>query len=159
MAKDRTRRGPYGWLTPPQRLAIEERLRAGARVKEIVAQFGCSHMTVWRIRDQAQLMRRRVHHSKLRLGFEERERISRGIAAGESARAIARELHRAPSTVTREIKHSGGRARYRALSAERRACARLARPKQGKLCRCPRLLAAVEGGSSSAGRPSRYRPD
>src|SRR5439155_7011391 len=146
MAKDRTRRGPYGWLTPPQRLAIEERLRAGARVKEIVAQFGCSHMTVWRIRDQAQLMRRRVHHSKLRLGFEERERISRGIAAGESARAIARELHRAPSTVTREIKHSGGRARYRALSAERRACARLARPKQGKLCRCPRLLAAVEGG-------------
>lgn len=117
MAKDRTRRGPYGWLTPPQRLAIEERLRAGARVKEIVAQFGCSHMTVWRIRDQAQLMRRRVHHSKLRLGFEERERISRGIAAGESARAIARELHRAPSTVTREIKHSGGRARYRAPQA------------------------------------------
>src|SRR5438874_32875 len=90
MAKDRTRRGPYGWLTPPQRLAIEERLRAGARVKEIVAQFGCSHMTVWRIRDQAQLMRRRVHHSKLRLGFEERASASAAGSRPVSPRARSR---------------------------------------------------------------------
>lgn len=153
MAKRRTRRGPYRWLTPPERRAIEERLRDGARVKAVVEEFGCSEMTVWRIREQAHLLRRRVHHSKLRLRFEERERISRGIAAGEPAHAIARELGRAPSTITREIKRSGGRARYRALSAERRACERLARPKQGKLARCPRLLRAVEAGLEQCWSP------
>jgi transposase, IS30 family len=139
-------RRPYRWLRPPERRAIERRLRDGARVKEILEEFSCSPATVWRIRDQAHLRRRRVHHSRLRLRFEERERISRGIAAGQSARAIARELGRAPSTVTREIRRSGGRSSYRALAAERHACERLARPKQGKLARCPRLLAAVEAG-------------
>jgi IS30 family transposase len=146
MANRTRRRTRYQWLTPPEREAIEDRLRAGARVKEIIEEFGCSPMTVWRIRDRAQLLRRRVRHSELRLRFEERERISRGVAAGESAHAIARVLGRAPSTVSRELKRAGGRERYRALSAERRACERLARPKAGKLSRCPRLRAAVEAG-------------
>jgi IS30 family transposase len=146
MAKRKTRRAPYRWVTPPERRAIGERLRAGAKVKEITAQFGCSAMTVWRIRERAQLLRRRVEHSQLRLGFEERERITRGIAAGESARAIARDLARAPSSITREINRSGGRAHYRAVTAERRACERLARPKQGKLAANPRLHEAVERG-------------
>src|SRR2546423_8474327 len=98
MAKDRTRRGPYGWLTPPQRLAIEERLRAGARVKEIVAQFGCSHMTVWRIRDQAQLMRRRVPHPQLRAGFPERQALRRRVPGRGCARAGPRVRSTAPLT-------------------------------------------------------------
>jgi IS30 family transposase len=141
-----TARAPYRWLRPPERRAIEERLRDGARVKQIVEQSGCSPATVRRIRDQARVRRRRVHHSRLRLRFEERERISRGIAAGESARTIARGLRRAPSTITREIERAGGRPRYRALAAERHACERLARPKAGKLSRSPRLLAAVAAG-------------
>ena len=90
-------------------------------------------------------MRRRVAHSPHRLSFEERERISRGIAVGESARAIARALGRAPSTVCREIRAGGGRLRYR-RRAERRAqrCAR--RPKVTKLWLCPALAAEVERG-------------
>jgi IS30 family transposase len=103
-------------------------------------------VTVWRIGSQAQLRRRRVEHSRLRLRFEERERISRGIAAGQSARAIARDLGRAPSTISREIERAGGRRGYRALNAERGAIGRLARPKPGKLSRSPRLRAAVEAG-------------
>jgi IS30 family transposase len=133
-------------LRPPERRAIEERLREGARVVEIAAEHGCSRDTVWRIGIEAQLRRRRVEHSRLRLRFEERERISRGIAAGQSAREIARDLGRSPSTVTREIERGGGRRRYRALSAERGALARLARPKPGKLSRSPRLRAAVAAG-------------
>jgi transposase, IS30 family len=140
------RRGRYRWLRPPERRAIEERLRGGARVEQVVEEFGCSAVTVWRVRDQASVRRRRVDHSRLRLRFEERERISRGVAAGESARAIARELGRAPSTVTRELERAGGRRQYRALAAERHACERLARPKAGKLSRNRRLLAAVEAG-------------
>jgi IS30 family transposase len=140
-------------VPPPKRRAIAERLRAGARVKDLAAEFGCSTVTVWRIGCQAQLRHRRVDHSRLRLSFEERERISRGIAAGQSARAIARALGRAPSTVSREIERCGGRGDYRALSAERSAIARLARPKPGKLQRSPRLRAAVEAGLAKRWSP------
>ena len=152
----RRRRGTRsGWrvLRPPERQAIAARLREGARVKEIAAEFGCSRDTVWRIGTEAQLRRRRVDHSRLRLGFEEREQISRGVAAGQSAHEIARELGRSPSTVTREIERGGGRRRYRALSAERGALARLARPKPGKLSRSPRLRAAVEAGLAKRWSP------
>src|SRR6478672_11233220 len=47
--------------------------------------------------------------SPLRLSLAEREEISRGVAAGESLRAIAKRLGRAPSTVSREVKANGGR--------------------------------------------------
>jgi len=103
-------------------------------------------MTVLNVKNDAALMRRRVAHSPLRLSFEERERISRGIAAGQSGRAIARELGRAPSTVCNEIRAGGGRGRYRALRAERRAAQHARRPKPSKLARSPRLLAEVEAG-------------
>jgi transposase, IS30 family len=83
-------------VPPPKRREIAARLRAGARVKDLAAEFGCHAVTVWRIGTEAQLRRRRVEHSLFRLRFEERERISRGIAAGESARQIARDLGRAP---------------------------------------------------------------
>jgi hypothetical protein len=41
----------------------------------------------------------------------EREEISRGVAAGDSSRAIASWLGRAPSTVSRELARNGGRRR------------------------------------------------
>lgn len=67
------------------------------------------------------------------LSAEEREEISRGLAAGDSLRTIARRLGRAPSSVSREVARNGGRSHYRAQRADRRAyrCAR--RPKAGKL--------------------------
>ena len=76
----------------------------------------------------------------------ERERISRGIAAGESGRAIARVLGRSASTVCREIRAGGGRGRYRAVRAECRAARCARRPKATKLSRCARLVAEVEAG-------------
>ncbi len=39
----------------------------------------------------------------------EREDISRGLAASRSLRSIAYELHRAPSTISREIARNAGR--------------------------------------------------
>ena len=41
----------------------------------------------------------------------EREEISRGIASGRPLRSIAGELHRSPSTLSREVRRNGGRAR------------------------------------------------
>jgi IS30 family transposase len=61
--------------------------------------------------------------------LEEREDISRGIAAGESARSIAARIGRAPSTVSREIARHGGRASYRATDADNVAWESALRPK------------------------------
>ena len=140
-------------LDPLEREQVARRVSEGERVEEIAAAFGCSGMTVRRICEEAHLRRRRVAHSKLRLSFAEREQISRGLAAGQSARAIARALGRAPSTISREIARGGGRRRYRALTAERRADERLRRPKPTKLWRCPRLREEVEAGLSKRWSP------
>jgi len=64
------------------------------------------------------------------LGLEEREEISRGLAAGYSMRSIARLLGRSASTVSREVKRNGGISHYRALSADKQAWKLARRPKQ-----------------------------
>ena len=71
--------------------------------------------------------------SRLALTATEREEISRGIVAGQSIRAIASQLGRAPSTVSRELRRNGGRRRYRATNAEQAAWDRAHRPKTCKL--------------------------
>ena len=63
------------------------------------------------------------------LSLAEREEISRGIAAGDTVRAIARGLNRAPSTVSQEIARHGGRAHYRATQADLEAWDLARRPK------------------------------
>ncbi len=78
------------------------------------------------------------------LSLEEREEISRGLAEGVSLREIATRLGRAPSTISREVAHNGGRASYRALRADRRAWQCAERPKPAKLRACPRLRRQVE---------------
>lgn len=145
MARRKSRcRRRYHLLTPAERELIVARVGAGEGVLSVAAALGVSGRTVYRVRDAAVLARRRVSHSPHRLSFGERERISRGIAAGESGRAIAGALGRSASTVCREIQAGGGRRWYRAVAAERRAQRRLARPKASKLSRCPRLLCWVE---------------
>jgi transposase, IS30 family len=139
--------GSYRWVRPDVRARIAARLVAGASVRELAAQFGCSSRTVQRIGEQAALAGRRVAHSPRRLSFAERERISRGIAAGESNAEIARAVGRDRSTIGREIRAACGQRRwYRALAAERKARDRARRPKPSKLSGSPRLLAAVEAG-------------
>jgi IS30 family transposase len=133
-------------LDPLERERVAARIGEGGRVDEIAAEFGCGYMTVYRVRDEVALRRRRVAHSRFRLSFAEREQISRGIAAGRGVREIARELGRSPSSVSREIARNGGRRGYRAINAERLAVERAGRPRAGKLASCPRLLAAVEDG-------------
>ena len=73
------------------------------------------------------------------LRLEEREEISRGVAAGCSIRAIAARLDRAASTVSRELKRNGGAGQYRASDAERCAWERAQRPKPCRLATHPEL--------------------
>ena len=81
--------------------------------------------------------------SALRLSLAEREEISRGLVADQSCRAIARRLGRAPSTVSREVAGHGGRAHYRACTADRAAWEHARRPKPAKLATHRELGALV----------------
>jgi len=121
-------------------------LRDGSSVEEVAGAFECSAKTVRRVREEWAFRRRSAGRSELRLCFAERERISRGLACRQSARAIARDLGRSPSTITREIDRCGGRRNYRALAAERAMIERSRRPKPTKLSGCPQLVEAVEQG-------------
>ena len=56
-----------------------------------------------------------------RLTTQERESISRGMAQKRTIRAIAGEMNRSPSTISREIKRNSGKNGYRAFSAGQRA--------------------------------------
>ena len=71
-------------------------------------------------------------HKYTRLGNQERESISRGLAQKRSIREIAREIGRSPSTVSREIKRNSGKTGYRAFSASRRARTAAASRRRGK---------------------------
>lgn len=77
------------------------------------------------------------------LSSTEREVISRGLAAGRSQRSIAAELHRAPSTISREIARNAGPLQYRAESADVRAWAAARRPKPCRLATHRRLRRVV----------------
>jgi hypothetical protein len=73
----------------------------------------------------------------------EREEVSRGIAAGLSLRAIARQIERPPSSVVREVSRNGGRKAYRAAAADDAAWQRARRPKPTVLASRPELLEQV----------------
>ncbi len=77
------------------------------------------------------------------LSLSEREEISRGLSTKQSLRAIARQLRRAPSTISREVRRNGGLVGYRASGSDQAAWNRALRPKMCKLACHPRLAHAV----------------
>jgi IS30 family transposase len=77
------------------------------------------------------------------LTLRERERISRGLALGQTIRALAMELGRAASTISREIQRHGGREAYRATAADERAWDNALRPKPCRLSSNGRLRRLV----------------
>ena len=68
-----------------------------------------------------------------RLTAEERELISRGLAAKSSHRSIAKVLGRHHSVISREIQLNGGDDNYRAMVAQERAEVMRLRPRSRKL--------------------------
>jgi IS30 family transposase len=79
------------------------------------------------------------------LRMDEREEISRGIAAGDSIRRIASRLQRPVCTISRELLRNGGRGAYRASEAEASAWQRARRPKRCRLAANAALRYAVAG--------------
>jgi hypothetical protein len=98
------------------------------------------------------------HRSRLSLSISEREEISRGIVGGLSMRAMALQLGRAPSTISREIHRNGGICAYRASTADEAAWDRGIRLKRCKLALYPTLRHSVVKQLTRSWSPSKL-PD
>src|SRR5512135_1815790 len=125
------------WFTPRHKAELWERWKSGQCVADIARALERRNKSgVYRILAVnggiAPAPRRRA---PIALRLEEREEISRGVAAGRSIRLIAQGLRRSPSTVSREIRRNGGCSTYRASEADTRAWQRALRPKPGRLAR------------------------
>ncbi|WP_445145061.1 IS30 family transposase [Dyella sp. Tek66A03] len=122
--------------TDTQKALMWDRWQRGESLHEIAKLFDRHHSAVRRILAETggirPLPRRRAERA---LTLAEREEISRAMVAGHSIRAVALQLQRAPSTISREIQRSGGRDGYRANQADQQAWDRARRPKVCKLAK------------------------
>ncbi|MCC8250167.1 IS30 family transposase [Saccharothrix sp. NEAU-S10] len=82
------------------------------------------------------------------LSQDERLRIADLVRGGAGVRTIARELDRAPSTISRELRRNSHSAsgHYGPHVAQDRADKRRRRPKPGKLAAAPELRRVVQAG-------------
>jgi len=110
---------------------VWSRWKAGQTLHEIGRVYGKCHNAIRAVllpRGGIPPVARR--RSRLALTFAEREDISRGMASGSSIREIAGRVHRAVSTVSREVARHGGRPGYRAYAADQQAWNAALRPKR-----------------------------
>jgi IS30 family transposase len=131
------------FYTETQKAEMWDRWQKGESLNSIARHFGCGHSSIQHVFSRTGGIRPAPRQrSRLALTLAEREEISRGVAAGQSLRAIASTLGRAASTVSREINRNGGRRRYRANKADQSAWDRAHRPKTCKLAQ-NRALARI----------------
>ena len=103
-------------LSESEKAELWDRFEAGESLRSISRRLGRPPSTI-RTHVVTAGFRRPLpaaEWSPVRLSLSEREEISRGLAADESLRGIARRLGRAASTVSREVAGNGGRLKYRA---------------------------------------------
>jgi transposase, IS30 family len=127
-------------------------VRSGMVIAEAAASVGVSKTVAWRwFRHVGGVMPEPFPANKTcvgqrRLTLREREEIACRSAAGEGVRAIARELGRSPSTVSRELRRGTVRRKsgYRATVAQALADQRARRPKARRLAIDDRLREHVQ---------------
>jgi len=120
-------------------------VRCGESWASVAERFDVVVRTVARVmRDSGGMPSRRVRRSPLRLSLDEREVIMVGVRERRSLAAIARELGRPTSAVSREVNGNGGRDGYRAAAADRAAEVSSRRPRPTVFETRPRLAAYVE---------------
>ena len=134
------RLGRPGGLSAASKKELWERWRAGESISDIARALqkppGSIHGMLEATGGFSPPQRRRRRGA---LTPSEREEISRGLASGESLRAIARRLGRPASTVCREVNRNGGRRNYRATKADERAWEKARRLKRCLLATNERL--------------------
>ena len=135
---------PRIYYSETQKALMWDRWQRGDSLNEIARLFDRGHSSVSRIFAETGGIRPRARkRSAVALTLSEREVISRGLAMRLSRRAIAAELGRCASTVSREIQRNGGYASYRASAAEEAAWRRARRPKLCKLAGQPHVVRVI----------------
>ena len=135
---------PRIYYTDSQKALMWERWRKGDSLQKIAQLFDRNHSSVQGVlAETGGITPVPRYRSKRALTLSEREEISRGLVAGCSIRALAAQLGRAPSTVSREVKRNGGRECYRATQADQATWTRAYRPKSCKLAENPALAHIV----------------
>lgn len=140
----RNTRGTYKHLSPAAQAEVWTRWRVGQTMVVIgtALEHAASTVRSLILRQGGIAPAPRTRAARV-LSLAEREEISRGVAAHESAQAIARRLGRAPSTISREIARHGGETEYRAAGADAAAWQAAKRPKRCRLATHVRLRAVV----------------
>ncbi len=134
-------------VTEVEKAEIFDRRRRGESMSAIARHLGRGEETIRRYVLVTGGVRPRPRvKSRRELTVAEREEVSRGLAAQQSCRAIARRIRRAATSVSREVARNGGRVGYRAAQAEEAATRRGRRPKVSKLTLNPMLHNEVEAG-------------
>src|SRR3982074_3852505 len=130
-------------FTAAEKTELWDRWKRGESLKAIGRAFGKPSSSIYfLVAPHGGIRPAERRRSRLALTLAEREVISRGITAHQSARSMAKLLGRSPSTVSREMSRNGGYDRYRATLADENAWARARRPKYCKLATNPRLRQA-----------------
>ena len=131
-------------MSSGQKQEVWHRLRNGESLSEIGRAVGKHPGSIFGVlKLHGGISQAPRQRSRSALTLPEREEISRGLAAGLSIREISRNIGRAPSTVSREIKRHGGSSKYRAIQADEEAWCRAKRPKLCKLAQEPELCEIV----------------
>jgi IS30 family transposase len=121
-----------------------DRWQKGDSLQKIAQLFDRSHSSIEQILMETGGIRpAQRRRSRRALTLSEREEISRALVAGLTVRAIAAQLGRAPSTISREVNRNGGQFSYRASRADQAAWERAHRPKTCKLVANPALAHIV----------------
>src|SRR6202163_3125266 len=131
-------------FTAAEKTELWDRWQRGESLKAIGRAFGKPSSSIYfQVAPYGGIRPAARRRSRLALTLAEREEISRGITAHQSARSMAKLLGRSPSTVSREISRNGGYDRYRAAMADEQAWVQTCRPKRCKLANNPGLRQAV----------------
>src|SRR6201981_2702331 len=109
-------------FTAAEKTELWDRWKRGESLKAIGRAFGKESSSIYfLVAPHGGIRTAARRRSGLALTLAEREVISRGVTAHQSARSIAKLLGRAPSTVSRGMRRNGGCDRYRGGRAAGRA--------------------------------------
>ena len=121
-------------LTDGQKAELWARWKRGESQSEIARSLDRVPGAVFQVLvAQGGIAPRARRRAARQLSLQDREEISRRLAAGATCAAIGRQLGRPTSPISREVARNGGRRPYRATRAGRRAWRQGARPKVCRL--------------------------
>ena len=129
--------------------------QSGQEMSAAAAQVGFDRKTVYHRIAEAGGIRPRRRQSRARLSYQDRVHIEVALKQKRSMRAVAGDLGRSPSTISREVKnHRDARGGYGAKRAHAIAFADAARPQISKIESTPALRARI-----LADLAKRYSPE